>query len=381
MLVRARIPIVALAGLALLLGGCVPEPAPAPAPTTTAASPSPTPHVVESLSPAERVGQLFMVGTDVDGVDPLTVSAVVDRHAGGVFLHGRSSAGVEATAAFVAQFTALAAGEVPLWIATDQEGGDVQVLSGPGFDEIPYAVEQGGLPTDELRERAAVWGAQLAAAGVTVNLAPVADIVTSPDVAEQNAPIGALLRNYGYDAATVAAQAGAFADGMRRAGVMPTFKHFPGLGRTTENTDDAAGVVDAVIDARSPDVEVYRDLLAGGPAIVMVSLATYQGIDPAAPAVFSPIVVDDLLRDAIGHEGVVMTDDLSATASVAGVPPADRALRAIEAGVDVVLVSADPAVFAEMYDAVLARAESDPAFAAVVDAAARRVVDAKLAGP
>ena len=232
-----------------------------------------------------------------------------------------------------------------------------------------------------LRERAAVWGAQLAAAGVTVNLAPVADIVTSPDVAEQNAPIGALLRNYGYDAATVAAQAGAFADGMRRAGVMPTFKHFPGLGRTTENTDDAAGVVDAVIDARSPDVEVYRDLLAGGPAIVMVSLATYQGIDPAAPAVFSPIVVDDLLRDAIGHEGVVMTDDLSATASVAGVPPADRALRAIEAGVDVVLVSADPAVFAEMYDAVLARAESDPAFAAVVDAAARRVVDAKLAGP
>ncbi len=78
-------------------------------------------------------------------------------------------------------------------------------------------MEQGGLPTDELRERAAVWGAQLTVAGVTVNLTPVADIVTSPDVAEQNAPIGALLRNYGYDAATVAAQAGAFVDGMRRA--------------------------------------------------------------------------------------------------------------------------------------------------------------------
>ena len=383
------LPTAALAVAALLgLVGCT-APAPAPTAEPSSAAPStappasptatPTPaDPIADLSLEQRVGQLFMVGTSVGGPDPITLDAVSQQHVGGIFLHGRSSAGVAAAAAFVKTFEDVRVeNDPPLWIATDQEGGDVQVLSGPGFDSIPTALTQARSDTATLQADATRWGAQLAQAGVNMNLAPVVDIVTSAEAGPQNPPIGALKREYGFDRATVADKAGAFAAGMRASGVMPTLKHFPGLGRATQNTDTRSGVVDDVVGADSADVAVYRDLLAAGPAVVMMSTAVYARIDPGAPAAFSPTVVTGLLREQLGFDGVVTTDDLSAAAQIRDWTPADRALLSIEAGVDLVLVSADPTVFPEMYAAVLSRAQTDDAFAAKVDAAARRVVEAK----
>ena len=391
-----RVPALALLIAVFALTGCA---ASAPVPTgsaTTAPSaspsasptPTPTPDPLAALSLPQRVGQLFMVGTDVSTATPATISAITDRHAGGIFLHGRTTAGTAAVAGVVAQFTALAppspgqpdgsgpTGGVRLWVATDQEGGEVQVLRGPGFDDMPYAIRQADLPDEQLQARAAQWGAQLAAAGVDMNLAPVADIVTSQATRFDNPPIGALGRQYGYDAATVQAKAGAFAEGMRSAGILPTFKHFPGLGHVTANTDTSANVVDTTVTADGPDVSVYGPLTAAGPSVVMVSTAIYQNIDATRPAVFSPTVVG-LVRSAADFDGVIISDDLSAAAAAQQWAPADRAIMALNAGVDVVLVSADPSVYAAMYDAVLAKAQSDPAFARVVDAAAARVVAAK----
>ncbi|MFV0375339.1 glycoside hydrolase family 3 N-terminal domain-containing protein [Microbacterium sp.] len=333
---------------------------------------------VGQLSLPERVGQLFMVGTPVDAASDVTIAAVTERHAGAVFLHGRTTAGTAAVSAVVGHFPAVGAAGVPLWVATDQEGGEVQVLRGRGFDDIPYAIEQADAPAAQVRSDAERWGRQLRSVGVTMNLAPVADIVTSAEVRFDNPPIGALGRQYGYDAETVAEKTGAFADGMRDAGVMPTFKHFPGLGRVTSNTDFADRVVDEAVGADAPDVAVYAALTSGGASVVMVSNAVHARIDDTQPATFSPAVIA-VLRDGVGFDGVVMTDDVSAAGAVRAVAPADRALRALTAGVDLVLVSADPSVYAEMYDAVLARAQADPAFAARVDEAVRRVLAAKAA--
>jgi beta-N-acetylhexosaminidase len=354
-------------------------------PSSSTPTPTPTPTVdpIAGLSLPQRVGQLFMVGTGTGAPDPVTMAAIVDRHAGSIFLHGHTVAGADAMAALVARFTALvgpaSTGGIPLWVATDQEGGDVQVLAGPGLDAIPSALEQGREDPATLQAQAQTWGRQLRSAGVNMNLAPVADIVTSPQTARGNPPIGELDREYGFDEASVATHAGAFADGMRAAGVMPTFKHFPGLGHVGANTDYRSGVRDTTVTPDSPDVDVYRELVASGPSVVMISTAVYQQIDPNAPAAFSPAVVTGVLRDSLGFSGVVITDDVSTAAQVRAWSPADRAILAIEAGVDIVLVSADPGVFAPMYDAVLARAQADPVFAAKVDAAARRIVTAKLA--
>ncbi|MCT9819262.1 glycoside hydrolase family 3 protein [Microbacterium sp. W1N] len=375
---------------ALALAGCA---ASAPTPTastpavnpTPTPTPTPTPDPIDALSLEQQVGQLFMVGTTADGADAAAMAAVTDRHVGNIFLRGRSQATPAAVAAVVQQFTSLVGpatmAGTRMWVATDQEGGEVQVLQGPGFSQIPYGIRQADLPDDQLRAAAGTWGSELAAAGVDMNLAPVADIVTSADVRFDNPPIGAFGRQYGYDAATVGAKAGAFAAGMRDAGVMPTFKHFPGLGHVTANTDTTANVVDTTVVRGGPDITVYTGLTSAGPSVVMVSSATYQNLDPAAPAMFSPVVVGDILRGDVGFDGVVMTDDISGAVAVRAVPPADRAVRAIDAGVDLLLLSADASPLPAMYDAVLARAQQDAGFAQKVEAAAARILAAKSAHP
>jgi len=226
-----------------------------------------------------------------------------------------------------------------------------------------------------LQSAAGSWGADLRAAGVTMNLAPVADLV--PDPRAPNPPIGDLDRQYGSDPGSIIAHAGAFALGMRAAGVTPVLKHFPGLGTTRANTDFTAKVVDGSIGSDSASVATFAALLGEGRPAVMMSTAYYPRIDGSAPAAFSPVVVEGLLRDELGFEGVVMTDDVSATAQVAAWSPGDRAVNAIAAGCDLVLASADAGVAPEMYQALLAKAEADPAFAARVTEAASRVLALK----
>ena len=110
----------------------------------------------------------------------------------------------------------------------------------------------------------------------------------------------------------------------------------------------------------------------------MMSTAIYSRMDPSAPAAFSSTVVQRGVREALGFEGVVVTDDLSGAAQVAAWSPGDRAIDAIAAGCDMVLFSKDPSVVPDAVTAVVARAQADPAFAARVDESARRVLALKV---
>lgn len=329
----------------------------------------------------EKVGQLFMVGVDVHAHAAISDQVVRDLHVGNVFLAGRTTAGVQRVKNLVELFTGLVGPatthSTPMFIATDQEGGKVQVLRGPGFSDIPSALDQSTLSSEVLRGHAVQWGTELASAGVNLDLAPVMGLVPDAAAAATNPPIGALQRNYGFTVADVTSHANAFSAGMEQAGVAVAIKHFPGLGSATANTDTATGVTDTTTTATSPQVAAFRSGIDAGAAFVMTSTAVYAQIDPTQPAAFSRAVVQGLLRDTLGFRGLVITDDLSAAAQVTGWSPGDRAVKAIEAGNDIVLASHSPDVVPEMVAAVVQRARSDPAFAAVVDAAAARVVGAK----
>jgi beta-N-acetylhexosaminidase len=347
------------------------------------ATPAATPDPLAGMSLAQQVGQIFMVGTTATGAQPITLGLIEDQHVGNVFLSGRSSLGVAATAAVVARLRAdvnpSSTDGVPLFVATDQEGGEVQVLRGPGFELIPSGADQGRLSAAALTADSARWAAQLKAAGVNMDLAPVVDLVDAASPARSNPPIAGLDRELGFSPSAVVLHANAFREGLSSAGVQTVLKHFPGLGFVAANTDTAAGVRDTVTTATGADVGIYRSELAAGAHYVMVSSAVYQQIDPSRPAVFSRAVVTGLLRTTLGFSGVIMTDDLSGAVQVEYLPPGDRAIDAIEAGVDLVLVSKDPTVAPAMIAAVLAKARSDPAFARLVETAARRVVEAKAA--
>ena len=353
---------------------------PSATPTATAtprATPTPPPDPMAGLSLDQRVGQLFMIGTPSTAASPGTLSDVAALHTGGVFLSGPTTAGVSAIAGVTARLRASDHDGVPLLISTDQEGGQVQVLRGPGFSDIPSADAQSDWSAALLRTDAARWARQLEAAGLDMDLAPVADVIATPQQAAANPPIGQLQREYGLGESAVLPHAQAFEQGMLSAGVVPVVKHFPGLGAVTANTDFSSGVTDTTTTSTSPSVSVFGALVGGGAPAVMVSSAVYAQIAPGGPAVFAPAVVTALLRQRLGFSGLIMTDDVSAARQLAAWTPADRAILAIEAGVDVVLVSASPQLAPQMIAAVVAKARADPAFATQVDAACEHVLQLK----
>ncbi len=352
------------------------RPAPTPTPTPTrhpTATAGPTvPSVLAGMPLAARVGQLLMVGVPAAGAGDAALRQLGRYRVGGVILTGRSRAGAAATAALTARVRAAVPG-LPVLIATDQEGGAVQVLKGPGFPPMPSARSQGRLSPAELRAQARTWGGQLRAAGVRVDLAPVADTVPA---GAANPPIGDFGRQYGSDPATVASHAAAFAAGLADAGVIPTAKHFPGLGRVNENTDVSSGVTDRVSTRTDPYLGPFRAVIRTGHPFVMMSSAIYSKIDPTGPAAFSPIVVTGLLRHDLGFDGVVVSDDLGAARQVSAVPTGERAVRFVAAGGDLVL-TVSPATLPAMFTALYDRAARDPAFRAQVDRSAQRILLAK----
>ncbi|MFC4786929.1 glycoside hydrolase family 3 N-terminal domain-containing protein [Nocardioides sp. MAHUQ-72] len=340
----------------------------------------PAEQALARMTLAQRVGQLFMVGTPASAASPLTRAQIDRFHVGNVMLTGRSRSGTRAPARVVAALQERAdrgaTGGVRLLVATDQEGGQVQVLAGRGISQMPSALEQGRWTPGRLRSRAADWAGQLRASGVTMNLAAVADTVPGPRAAALNPPIGAFDRAFGYTPRVVTSHAVAFARGMSARGVVPTVKHFPGLGRVHANTDLRTRVTDRVTRRHDPYLAPFRSAVRAGVPVVMMSTAYYARLDPHRPAAFSPFVIGRMLRGDLGFRGVVVSDDLGSARQVASWTAGQRAVRFVRAGGDLVL-TVDPGTLPSMYDAVLRLARSDRDFRERVERSALRVLEVK----
>lgn len=388
---RPRRAALAITGvLAAALAGCsagTPAAAPstsAPATTATTPSPSPTPTVscaeatLDALDEDQRIGQLLMVGFDTNAALDSLDGAITDGHVGNVIYLGGWEGAEKVTRTsehLQGLVSETATGDVGLMIAADQEGGEVHQLRGAGFTRPPSASEQAQMSSAALTKAATGWAEELRATGVNVNLAPVTDTVPT-DIGRANEPIGKWGRQYGSDPKTVEKASTAFIDGMLAGGVEATVKHFPGLGRIRNNTDfSSTGITDDVTTADDPYLEPFRAGVDAGAGLVMVGSAEYSKIDEGVPAMFSSTIVTDLLRGDLGFDGVVITDDVNAEA-VKGTAPADRAVKVIEAGGDLVLTG-DASVASAMAAAIAEQSASDDAFAAQVEASVQRVLTLK----
>ncbi|MFL4478078.1 glycoside hydrolase family 3 N-terminal domain-containing protein [Paeniglutamicibacter sp. ORCA_105] len=408
---RCRIlPLVVLT--ALVLAGCTPSPAPAPtdsagtsAPGNTAPSSSPTPSTdpnqsqttpgngptsapqqsaaektLDSMGLEEKIGQVLMVGVPATGSSSADRAVIAEHALGNFFLKGRSGAGNTTTAAVVdkveSTISKTLSADIDPFVATDQEGGSVQVLKGSGFSTLPAALTQGGWATQTLREEASDWGQELAEAGINVNLAPVADTVTSAAFAPSNAPIGYWKREYGYDPDTVSAASRAFSAGMLAAGVDPVIKHFPGLGRVTKNTDTTRNVTDTRTTRHDAYLKPFKDGIAAGNDWVMVSNAYYAKIDAKNIAPFSSTVMRGMLREDLGFDGIIVSDDMCEAAQLDPWAPSARALRFFEAG-GTMMLCVNAGNMPAIAKALHAKASKDPAFARIIDSAALRVLEVK----
>jgi beta-N-acetylhexosaminidase len=327
---------------------------------------------VDTMSESERVGQLLMVGLDTNAAASSLDDEFASAHVGGAILlggwEGRDKV-VAATSHLAAQRT----NGVGVLLAADQEGGEVHQLRGSAYPELPSALEQGQWSPSRLTTEATTLARAMKDSGINLNLAPVADTVPA-DLGRANEPIGRYGREFSDDPARNGRMAMAFIRGMHAGGVLATAKHFPGLGRITSNTDfNATGITDDVTTANDPYLQPFSASMRGGVDLVMVGSAIYSRIDPGVNAMFSQRIVTGLLREQLGWQGVVITDDVGFAKAVTALSNRERAVRFVQAGGDIVL-TADPLDIRPMHAALLAKAAADPAFGTLVDTAVDRVL-------
>jgi beta-N-acetylhexosaminidase len=237
-------------------------------------------------------------------------------------------------------------------VMVDQEGGDVRTVAWAGpVNGQPLQ----GTPT-EVRGSARAAALQLRAAGVNVNLAPVAD---TP---------GAVMQTRAFAGAVAASTKAAIA-GMWSARLAATAKHFPGMGRAEVNTDDAPAT-------STPELAPFRAAIDAGVPLVMLSHALYPGIDTHRIASQSPRIATALLRDDLAFDGVAITDSLEAQAVLDRSGVAAAAERSLRAGADLILMTGS-ASWNEVFPRLLERARSSRAFRQRVRRSAARVLALK----
>ena len=271
------------------------------------------------------------------------VADIEDRNLGGVLLFdtdqptGSKVRNVESPA----QLTALVSGlqsraRTPLLVAIDEEGGLVARLDERhGFPPTVSAAELGSQDDPAVTLRAGEQiAATLASVGVTLNLAPVVDL----DVNPTNPIIGALDRSFSADQAVVTEQAEAFIQGHRANEVRTTLKHFPGHGSSTGDTH--LGVVDVTDTWSSVELEPFRTVVRDGLADAVLTAHVFNAtLDPEHPATLSAPTISGILRDQIGWDGVVISDDMQMGAIRDAYGYADAVRLAILAGVDILTIA------------------------------------------
>ncbi len=305
------------------------------------------PALPERPSLEIMTGQMLMVGFKGTGETPLSqdlarlLPMIRSGKLGGVILfdvdwqtkkRGRNIT----SAAQVKKLSALLqdSAPIPLFIAVDQEGGAVQRLKPEhGLPATPSAAVLGREDPKQTRAVARTLGQRLRGLGINVDFAPVADVATAPD----GPAIGKVQRAFSGDPALVAAHAAAFARGLGDAGIIASYKHFPGHGSATADTHLGFTDISASWDKRELLPYQRPALPMDTPLMVMTGHLFNSKLDPKLPASLSRAVITDLLRGRLGWQGVVITDDLQMKAVSAHYSQEEAVRLAVLAGTDILL--------------------------------------------
>ncbi|GFG73974.1 glycoside hydrolase family 3 N-terminal domain-containing protein [Mycobacterium botniense] len=371
-MVFARIAVV-LAAASLLVTACFSHPHPtlpagqSPSPPARQPAARPAPPLcgeATGLSARDKLAQLLMVGVR-DASDARGV--VTGYHVGGIFIGSWTDLTMLSDGSLAD--IAAKAGPLPLAVSVDEEGGRVSRLSPMiGSAPPPRVLAQTHTP-DEVYRLARDRGRKIRELGVTIDFAPVVDVSDAP----ADTVIGD--RSFGSDPAVVTAYAGAYARGLRDAGLLPVLKHFPGHGHGSGDSHTGAVTTPPLDVLKVSDLVPYRTLVAATPVGVMIGHVQVPGLTGNEPASLSAAAVQ-LLRDGSGYggppfNGPVFSDDLSSMAAIAdhyGI--AEAVLRTLQAGTDTALW-----VTTEQVPAVLDRLEKALAAGELTMPA----IDAKLA--
>lgn len=235
----------------------------------------------------------------------------------------------------------------PVFLAVDEEGGSVSRVAGAGLADNVGDMSEIGSTCDpeKAKEVGTTIGTYLSQFGFNVDFAPVADVVSV-----ENAVIGN--RSFGSDPNVVGTMVAAEVQGLQESGVSACLKHFPGIGDTTTDTHDEKTVSEKTLeDMQQTDLPAFQSGIDAGVDFVMVShISIPNVVGDDTPCSLSGTVINDLLRNQLGYDGIVITDALDMSAITDSYSSAEAAVKAIEAGADMLLM---PENFEEAYQGVL----------------------------
>jgi beta-N-acetylhexosaminidase len=327
---------------------------------------------MESLR--EKIGQMIMVGCGGESLSRDERLIFAEYDFGGFILFGRNCCEPRQILSLCRDLWHGASSQPPL-IAIDQEGGNVHRLPRP-FTHFPAAARIGARNDLDLAYRAGrATAAELALAGINLNLAPVLDVNSNPD----NPIIGT--RAFGVEPKTVSAMSSAWTRGLRDGGIIPCGKHFPGHGDTNEDSHfDLPVVTRSLAEIEAVELPPFVDACLSNIEALMTAHVKFTVLDSNYVATLSEPIVTGLLRHQLGYDGIVFSDDMEMKAVSDRYDPGEAALLALRAGVDVMLFCHDLEKAVQAMERLCAEAAREPALRAQVEASHRRISALKQHG-
>ena len=312
-------------------------------------------YEVDSLTDEQLAGQRLMVGFKGKVLDDELRFLIGKMRVGGLILFKRNVSDPSQVAELcdAAQAYAVERGQPRLVVAIDQEGGPVARL-GPPFTVFPGNRAIGKVRSEKAAtEFGTITARELKGVGITMNLAPVLDVVPQG----LNAPIMAD-RVFGHEPELVADLGRTVIEALQENGVAATAKHFPGIGRTTVDPHIDLPFLDTGRDVLdSTDLVPFRTAIQNGVEAVMLSHVVYKDLDPVWPAGLSTVIAKDVLRGTLGFQGITITDDLDMGAIDAHFDLDTFVARISGAEIDMALICHDRAKIEGTYRALLKAVE------------------------
>ncbi|MBA9084479.1 beta-N-acetylhexosaminidase [Fontibacillus solani] len=289
---------------------------------------------LNQMTTAEKIGQLVLVGMDGVTANANTRELIENYHVGGFIFYKDNITNSEQTLTLINQLKIdNKSSKIPLFLSVDEEGGRVTRLPGD-FLKAPSAAKIGATgKVEAASEVGAVIGQQLSGFGLNMDFAPVLDINSNPN----NPVIGD--RSFGDNADVVSKMGVAAMKGLSQQGIVPVVKHFPGHGDTSVDSHIGLPVVEHNMDRlRELELVPFQNAIAEGADVVMIAHLLMPKLDPDHPASFSKAIIHDLLREELGFEGVVISDDMTMGAITKNYNVDEAAVEFIAAGGNIVLV-------------------------------------------
>ncbi|WP_454193676.1 beta-N-acetylhexosaminidase [Paenibacillus sp. Marseille-Q7038] len=327
-----------------------------------------------SMNLEQKIGQLIISGFSGTDLSPEETQLIASGRIGGVILFKQNMESKKQLLELINDIKSNNPAENrPLFISLDEEGGRVSRLP-EGKTEFPPSLRIGEKGDAALSEEVGrVIGEEAGAFGFNVDYAPVLDIFSNP----ANKVIGD--RAYGTTAAEVSDHGIAVMKGLQKAGMISAIKHFPGHGDTSVDSHESLPVVNktkAQLEKR--ELIPFREVIEEGADMIMVAHIKYPKIDSSGkPASLSSVMVQDILREDLGYDGVVITDDLEMGAIEQNYGSGEAAVMALEAGVDILLFGHTPDKAAEAYEAILTAVETGRLTEAEIDEHVLRILKLK----